>query len=64
MKTRSWVSLGASPVSAERGTASAMSVQWRGERLVRCETGLAYFSPLVFLVDATEVENHIRGTIN
>ena len=64
MKTRPWGSLGASPEPAERGTASAMSVQWRGERLVRCETGLAYFSLLVLLVDATEVENRIRGTIS
>lgn len=64
MKTRHWVSLGARLEPAERGNAKAVSVQWHGERLVRCETGLAYFSLLVLLVDATEVENHIRGTVN
>lgn len=53
MKTRCWVSLGASPEPAGRGTASAMSVQCCGERLIRCEPGLAFFSPLVLLVNAT-----------
>lgn len=53
VKTRGWVSPGASPELAE----GAMSVPWRQEMLVRPETGLAYFSPFVLLVDATEVEN-------
>lgn len=41
IKTRCWASLGASPEPAGRGTASAMSVQCCGERLIRCEPGLA-----------------------
>lgn len=37
---------------------------WRDVKLIRCETGLAYFSPLVLLVDATEGENHTRGRMD
>lgn len=58
------VNLGASPEPAEIGTASPTRVQWCGEEFVRCQTGLAELSPLVLLVDATEVGNRIRGRIN